>query len=228
MPAQLKNRKCSIEGCGRKHAAHDLCLMHYKRQLRHGSAEYRWGGKVVGRPCMYCDRPVIALEMCWRHYQMNRKHGDALYSDKRKVDGLPNGIHRRRGYLMVCPVAEITKAQPDTSPSLTKKDRLHERANSTNHGLRDGSLRSRRQWKHRKVAGAKKGEVVHHIDLNPTNNDPDNLHVTSPAGHAAAHRSLERIAAQLVHLGLVCFDRSAGLYELAEFAVPAKPSRVQP
>jgi hypothetical protein len=190
--------------------------MHYKRVQKHGSPEYRWGGKIVGRACKYCDRPITAREMCARHYQMWHRHGDPLYVDAKKVDGLPSGEHKRRGYRMVTPVTDITKASPVVNPSTEKSDRSHSSL-VRSHGLRDGSKRNRREWEHRKVSGARPGEIVHHIDLNPSNNDRLNLHVfQSPAEHAASHRSLERAAAQLLRSGAVEFDRETGLYRLAE------------
>ncbi len=213
MAPKRTNRPCSIDGCGRRHAAHGLCLMHYKRQMRHGSPEYRWAGRVVGRSCKHCDRPVTAREMCVRHYQMWHRHGDALYADKQKKHGLPSGTHERHGYLMVCPVVDaITKAAPVTNPAIEKGDRPHA-AMIKNHGLRDGSQRYRREWEHRKIAKARKGEIVHHIDLDAANNDPSNLHVfPSPAAHSTAHRSLERAACALLRAGLLFFDRAAGVY----------------
>ena len=216
MAPPKKNRKCSIDGCERKHAAHGLCLMHYKRVQRHGSAEYRWGGKVIGRACVHCDRPAVAREMCMRHYQMWHRHGDPLYADKKKNGGLTHGEHYRRGYKMVCPVAEYTRAQPATEKT-EKGDALNKSLTQKNHGLRDGSKRSRRQWEHRKIAGAKPGQIVHHIDGDRLNNDRDNLHVFDTAkAHADAHRSLELIAYSLLSCGLVRFDRESGRYELIE------------
>lgn len=221
MAPPKKDRRCSIEGCGRRHAANGFCLMHYKRVARHGNPEYRWGGKVVGRPCTFCARPAAAREMCERHYQMWLRHGDALYADNKKVNGMPNGTHMRRGrYIMECPVADIPKAAPATNPAIEKTDRPHA-VIRVNQGLRDGSKRSRREWRHRKIAGAKKGDVVHHIDLDPGNNDLLNLHVFhSPSEHAQAHRSLERAAAQLLAQGFLEFDRIEGVYRLAEFSRP--------
>ena len=212
---------CTIEGCGRKHAAHGLCLMHYKRVQRHGSPEYRWGGKVVGRPCLHCERQAIAKGMCFRHYQMDRKHGDPLYADKRKTEGLPNGTHLRRNYEMVCPVAEFPIAVPATSASVEKSDRSHANALKAL-GLRDGSKRSRREWKHRKVVNAKIGEIVHHIDGDYRNNERSNLHIFySAKDHADAHRSLEKLAFSLLMVGLVEFDHlSAALQSIGQLEQP--------
>lgn len=198
--------------------------MHYKRVKKHGSPDYRWGGKVVGRACKYCERPVIAREMCWRHYQMWRRHGDALFADEKKVDGLPPGEHHRRGYKMVGPTAEIPPAIP-ADASVERSHRHGVQQQERNLKLRDGSRRSRRQWEHRKVAGAKPGQIVHHIDGDRLNNTKSNLHVfNSPSEHAKAHRSLEKIAYRLLETGLVEFDRDSGCYRLVESSLPTKPS----
>jgi hypothetical protein len=203
---------CSVEGCGRKHAAHGFCLMHYKRVQKHGTPEYRWGGKEVGRQCLHCDRPVTARELCVRHYQMWHRHGDALFADKRKVDGLPAGEHKRRGYKMVTPAATALKAVSASLATVEKTDRAHA-ANFEAKGLRDGSQRSRRQWEHRKVAKAQAGQIVHHIDGDPLNNARENLHVfNSPAEHARAHRSLEKAAYGFLRAGLLVFDPESGCY----------------
>lgn len=213
---------CSIEGCGRKHAAHGLCLMHYKRVQKHGTPEYRWGGKVVGRECLYCDRPVAARDLCMRHYQMWHRHGDPLYADAKKVGGLPPGEHMRRGYKITAP-SKVAPAIP-SSASTEKTDRLHRQAFDSQE-LRTPGVKTnyRKHWEHRRVAGAKPGEIVHHIDGNPLNNAIANLHVfNSPGPHAAAHRSLERCAYSLLAQGLVIFDAQQGIYRLAEFAFQSK------
>lgn len=146
-----------------------------------------------------------------RHYQMWHRHGDALFADKKRVEGLPPGQHKRRGYLMESPVIDIPKAAP-SSASTEKSDRHHRQAFDAR-GLRDGTKRSRREWKHRKLVGATPGQVVHHIDLDPMNNDLLNLHVFASAKeHGAAHRSLELAAAEFLAMGLIEFDRESGLY----------------
>ena len=212
------NRVCSIEGCGRKHAAHGLCLMHYKRTKKHGSPDYRWGGKEVGRACKHCDRPVVAREMCMRHYQMWHRHGDPLYADSKKIEGLEPGAHMRRGYKMVSPVQQHTKAVV-ADATVEKTHRHSAKLTATPHGFRDGSKRSRREWEHRKVAGAQPGQIVHHIDGDPLNNDLSNLHVFENAKqHGAAHRSLELLAYDLYRSGVLIFDRQDGVYRLAQSA----------
>jgi hypothetical protein len=146
---------------------------------------------------------------------MWHRHGDPLYADKKKVFGLPNGEHHRRGYKMVCPVAEFPVAI-QSNEQTEKSDALSKQA-FVAHGFRDGSGKNYRVWEHRKITDAKKGEIVHHIDLNPGNNDRLNLHVfPSPKEHGAAHRSLELVAVELLMKGLVEFDRTSGTYRLTE------------
>ena len=41
--------------------------------------------------------------------------------------------------------------------------------------------------KYRKIAGAQPGQVVHHKDGNPRNNDPDNLELMTPSQHSKLH-----------------------------------------
>ena len=145
-------------------------------------------------------------------------HGDALYADKKIPGGIPYVRSKKRGYkLVVSDAAEFTKAFPQTNATIERSDRPFTKVMKLNHGFRDGSHPRRRQWEHRKITNAKKGQIVHHIDLNSGNNDIGNLHVfNNAAGHAKAHRSLEKVAASLVHSGFVVFDRSIGEYQLSE------------
>jgi len=145
---------------------------------------------------------------------MWHRHGDALYSDIKKIGGLPPGEHMRRGYKITTSL-KIAAAKP-TNASTEKTNRAHHQAFEAQ-GLRQKGIsknkKYRKQWEHRKVAGAKPGEIVHHIDGNKLNNVAKNLHVfKSSSEHGAAHRSLELIAYALLRQGVVVFDRQTGLY----------------
>lgn len=59
-----------------------------------------------------------------------------------------------------------------------------------------------------------KNEVVHHIDGDKTNNNLDNLYLTTVAEHNKLHAESESIVFELVKMGLVKFDRNIGRYKL--------------
>jgi hypothetical protein len=144
--------------------------------------------------------------------------GDPLYADKRKKGGLPPGVHLRKGYIVVTALATARIPEPLDDPRIERKDRIHAQMGHASLHVRDGDgERTPFEWNHRKVAGAKAGEIVHHIDGDPIHNDPTNLHVFADvSGHALAHRSLEKCAYALLAQGLMVFDRKTGLYRLDE------------
>ncbi len=59
-----------------------------------------------------------------------------------------------------------------------------------------------------------KEDVVHHIDGDKSNNELENLHLTTRTGHAVAHNSLEKIGFYLIREKKICFNRQTGFYEL--------------
>jgi hypothetical protein len=61
-----------------------------------------------------------------------------------------------------------------------------------------------------------KGEVVHHIDGNKTNNKLENLYLTSVQEHNKLHAESENIIFKLVKKGIVSFNCNTGRYELNE------------
>lgn len=56
-------------------------------------------------------------------------------------------------------------------------------------------------------------EVVHHIDCNPSNNNPSNLYLEkSHTDHNLTHASLNSCVAGLMKLGALKFDKTLGRY----------------
>ena len=85
-------RTCEVEGCGRKHAAKGMCLMHYKRLRSRGTVE-----KFTSPPkpaCDHCEREAIARGLCPRHWKQWRLTGDPLHADKRRE----GDTYLNRGY----------------------------------------------------------------------------------------------------------------------------------
>jgi HNH endonuclease len=46
--------------------------------------------------------------------------------------------------------------------------------------------------RYRKIAGAQPGQIVHHVDGNPMNNDPENLQLMTQSEHAKLHQTGRR------------------------------------
>jgi hypothetical protein len=146
---------------------------------------------------------------------MLQRHGDPLYSDKKKKAGARPGVHIRRGYRNVTGLADAVFSGPITDPAVDKTSRPHAQATRIALGLRKSGRR--REWEHRKITGAKTGEIVHHVDGEKLNNILTNLHVfPDRPSHVACHRSLEKCAYALIAHGLVRFDPDEGVYRLAE------------
>lgn len=61
----------------------------------------------------------------------------------------------------------------------------------------------------------KRTEVIHHIDGNPSNNDPNNLHLyKNHSEHNKAKTSLFKIGYRLYKEGKLSFNHNKGIYEL--------------
>ena len=61
-----------------------------------------------------------------------------------------------------------------------------------------------------------KGEIIHHIDGDKTNNSLENLYLTTVQEHNKLHAESESIVFSLVKQGKVLFNRDTGRYELLE------------
>jgi hypothetical protein len=82
--------------------------------------------------------------------------------------------------------------------------------------------RGRESYRYRRAAEAKlgrklkKGECVHHIDCDRSNNDHSNLHIfANGSDHARSHGSLNRLIKPLIEKGIIRFDAEIGSYFLS-------------
>ena len=58
----------------------------------------------------------------------------------------------------------------------------------------------------------KKGEVLHHIDMDKHNNSIENLYLCGNREHIEVHRSLEKLIPDLMKKGIIVFED--GIYKL--------------
>lgn len=77
---------CSIEDCNRKFYCRDLCVVHYKRWLRHGDP---LKGPKVRCEVKDCSSPHYIRGWCIKHYNRWKEHGD--------VNTTLNEHHGQRG-----------------------------------------------------------------------------------------------------------------------------------
>jgi hypothetical protein len=59
-------------------------------------------------------------------------------------------------------------------------------------------------------------EVVHHINLEKTDNRPENLYLCGYREHTKLHRQLDRLIGPLLEKGVIRFDSDKGEYVLVE------------
>lgn len=79
-------RQCSIEDCTRPVNTGDLCGMHHKRLIRHGSPYLTKNVPNKGLTCSVngCTAPALSKGWCQVHYESMTKHGrDYLILGKR-------------------------------------------------------------------------------------------------------------------------------------------------
>ena len=84
----MTDRTCSVDGCGKPHAAKGFCYSHWERWKRHGDP---LAGKKAnrGKSCCVdgCSNPAHSREMCKGHYQRWYKHGDAIADRPFRIQG---------------------------------------------------------------------------------------------------------------------------------------------
>ena len=71
---------CYVEGCEREAKAKGMCMMHYKRQWRHGDVTALKRVRRITGPCSVpgCTARPIAKGLCMNHYALNRRNGSPV------------------------------------------------------------------------------------------------------------------------------------------------------
>jgi hypothetical protein len=72
-------RRCSIDGCGRKHFGHGWCQLHYGRWARYGDPLAEPPARIIATCSIEgCDKPASSRGWCKKHYTRWERHGDPL------------------------------------------------------------------------------------------------------------------------------------------------------
>lgn len=204
---------CKIEDCEQPITSKEtgLCHKHHLRFIRYGTTETTRPivDKTIKCKVDGCKRhSQTANGVCLMHYKRWKRYGTysipkrTLKSEvKCKFCDKPVGKHGSYG--MCSKHFQMWRNHGDPL-------HVEERRNNPNDR---GYIRHKSGENfHRMVAeqtiGRKlvKGvEVVHHIDLDKLNNNPDNLIVLTKKTHAAIHQQLNKVAGQFIKVGLIVF-----------------------
>jgi len=110
------------------------------------------------------------------------------------------------------------KLEPNVGKIVLGKEGYPEIYIGKNYPYRKGGYRCIRQHQYvmelHLKRGLKKGEIVHHIDGNKTNNQLENLYLTTVNEHNKLHAESESIIFELYKQGIVTFNKEIGRYEL--------------
>jgi hypothetical protein len=103
--SEKDERPCSVDSCGRKMYARDLCEAHYRRRQRTGSTTDKLPiGERAPSPICFarsCDRMATEQGLCHAHYQRLRRNGsidDAQPVGRRRNDGCSLPTCNREAY----------------------------------------------------------------------------------------------------------------------------------
>ena len=154
-----------------------------------------------------CNRPLVDRErgVCLMHYKRIRKYG-SVDLPKRTDPAIERcsvcdrlvGEHGARGlcsrhYQSWKRYGDPLQSERNTTERTSRAKRRRRHYRATAESVIGRTLQP--------------GEIVHHIDLDATNNAPNNLYVCRDAAeHGHIHASLERAASEFIKQGLLVLE----------------------
>ena len=215
MPTLCKEETCSQSITSRKT---NLCHKHHLRFIRNGSTDLSRQLVDKSKECKVegCQRhQQTKINVCLMHYKRFKKYGcfklpEKQFKSEKKCNFCTIKIGKEGALGMCNKHYQMWRLHGD--PLWTEKKRLNPN--------RDGYYRdSDGEMFHRKVASEKIGrplvkgkEVVHHIDLDKLNNNPNNLEILTRSEHSSKHQQLNRVAGRLIKAGIIIYKN--GKYEI--------------
>lgn len=145
--------------------------------------------------CCYCGKPIYRYPSQIKRHNFCSKRCLASFSSKTLN---PDGYGKLKNYDGQS--KNMTNLNKQLNPNRMTLD-VREKLRNARFGTGEGKSYAKRfsKLEHRVVAeemlgrSLRKGEVVHHCDFNPRNNDPSNLMIfPSQREHAAYHAKLKR------------------------------------
>jgi hypothetical protein len=195
-------KMCSVEGCGRKVYARELCEPHYRRSRRTGnvSTDRPIGATPEPKPCMVttCTNTSTERGLCHGHYLRLIRTGDVLAERRlsRQVNGLciVDGCTNRATARGLCSTHRARKSKHGDVKADVPIKQVEGTGYVTRHGYRVVPIpredrwlvhHNRTEFEHRYVMAKMLGrpltreESVHHRNGNRIDNRPENLELWS-------------------------------------------------
>lgn len=183
---------CKADDCGRKVFCKGLCKKHYDRFNRYGRLHLVIAEKNSPKQnCKVGDCVRLSQTQqgyCIKHYKLWKRNGTPErvlreYSAADRCSHCNGHGPFTKGLCKPCSIRNYRKGYPDRDIR-EKGEGTYTRA-----GYHLVTTLNGREYEHIRIARPKLGQVVHHKDGNPRNNDPDNLEVlASQSEHMKLHR----------------------------------------
>lgn len=202
-------RQCCVEGCDNKISNREtkLCHKHHLRFKRYGTTELTRNRVDGSQQCLVedCERKQQTNDgYCLMHYKRQTRTGSTE---------LPSKVDIKCKY---CDRVAIARGMcgkhyqnwsRHNDPQYSDKNKS--KPNYYGYTKSQGEYRV----KHREVADRKlgrklrQGEVVHHINLDKSDNIESNIYVCKNLSeHFSLHQQLNRVAGELVKLEYIIFE----------------------
>lgn len=200
-------QKCKIENCNNSICSKStgLCHKHHLRFIRFGTTELT---KNTVKKCEHCivdgcdNYQQTRCGYCLTHYKRFKRAGGTDLLDRTpKKCKYCDRVAVGRG--MCSRHYQNWKRHGDAEYT----DKIRQGTNKHGYRKSQGDYRVQHREVAAKLLGRKLSskELVHHIDLDKLNNNKENLYVCNVVEHSSIHQQLNRVAGELVKLGIIKF-----------------------
>lgn len=204
---------CRVQDCEQpiSNKKTELCHKHHLRFIRGGDTELRRVVVDKQAKCKVdgCNRNnQTSIGTCLMHYKRWKRYGTfelpkRNFKSSIKCKFCDKVVGRDGSFGMCGKHYQMWKLHGDPLYIENKRNNPQKRGY-----IRDTNGKEF----HRTIAEEKLGrklikgvEVVHHIDLNKLNNNPNNLIVLTKSEHTTLHQQLNKVAGELIRIGVIIY-----------------------
>lgn len=209
----MSRKKCKIVGCGTNISSREtgLCHKHNLRFIRNGTTERKSVDRTKKCNHSNCENTQQTFKgYCLTHYKRFIRYGTSELPNKtlerdKKCKYCDKTIGKSGGARGMCNRHYQNEVR-HKDPLYADNKRDDVKSNGY-YGQVSGKARHRHIMEHHLGRYLERDEVIHHIDLDKTNNLLENLYVCkSNSDHQKCHVQLQHIGAELFKRGIIGFD----------------------